>query len=124
MILPNNCPICSVRMITEHHESLYSDLQRVVKICKVDNHLLKLFSLINQDEVYQIILQLSGIDENVMYVKWLYDAHQVRIETVPYDKIFSSSSTDYKIIRLPWFEPDFNNYNKLFEKLKTYVLFS
>jgi len=48
-----------------------------------------------------------------MYAKWLFRAKEVRVET-----------EDKANVYLPWFEPDFSNYNALVDKIKTYILFS
>lgn len=105
MKLPTHCPICNDVMITE-----FVPL-KVSKFCgHRPTHYIK-FIAFETDDVFEIILRISV--SPMSYIKWVFPSELLRIETAGLDLMY-----------LPWFEPDLTNYNKLLDKIKTYLLFS
>jgi hypothetical protein len=109
MKLPIDCPFCNNIMITDF--PVGSD-NFISKECfKRLDHKIKFISTPVNDEVTQIIIRIS--DKPITYAKWIFNKSVVRIE--------SSSKQN---IYLPWFEPELNDYCKLVDKIRTYVIFS
>lgn len=111
MKLPIRCPFCNDIMLTDFLVKGMGE----VKYCNLrPSHHIRLSSRFDSDdEVFEIILRISI--EPVTYIKWLFASESVRVE-IP--------GIGAKPLRLPWFDPDLSDYNKLMEKIKTYLLFS
>lgn len=108
MKLPILCPFCNDVMLTNYpiNEALIS------KECsKRPSHGIKFFAEVINSEVYEVIVRTLPIP--LTYVKWLFKGQYVRIETV-----------GKETVRLPWFDPDLSNFNKLVDKVNTYLVFS
>lgn len=107
MKLSTHCPFCNDVMITE-----FTGTYKVSKFCAHrPTHYIKFIAL-ETDDVFEIIIRISV--NPMSYAKWVFTSKSLRVE-------MTSISTP---LYLPWFEPDLSNYNKLLQKLKTYMVFS
>lgn len=108
MKLPIVCPVCGDIMLTEFEDRIVANPSK--KCNKRLSHSIICYSDSN-DDVSQIILRICS--PSLTYVKWLFYGKYVRIE-----------AENAQTIRLPWFDPDFTDYRKLLDKIKTYIIFS
>ena len=110
MNFPTNCPLCNSKLVispvsSQIHMSAYCNCETTWNFIRIESR---------HHEVTEIILRISPVNTSpFMYAKWLFRAKEVRVET-----------EDKANVYLPWFEPDFSNYNALVDKIKTYILFS
>jgi hypothetical protein len=109
MKMPVNCPICGGILLNEYTDQP-SKYVRFIKICsKRINHNIQWEALDNShDELYKIYVLLNNkpVGEwNVIY---------------KYINVYTPKGE----LRIPYFEPDFSNYKRLIEKIKTYIVFS
>ena len=63
----------------------------------------------NDDELEDILISLSN--KRFLMAGWKFDKNELFIRSSAGDSL------------IPYFEPDFSNYGKLINKLKTYTLF-
>lgn len=110
MKLPVVCPICNDVMLTE-----YPGVDTIAKICarRLDHRLC--FMASSTDE-YQIVktIKLEPRTGSIECVRWLPTLTLLSVE----------SENLKKIIRIPYFEPNFSDHHRLISKIKTYILFS
>lgn len=114
MQIPIKCPICNGVLLNEDRNIGY-DISFIMKSCdKTLYHKIYIESLsANHDKVYAIRLHIS---KNLI-VNWFPEINSLRVYS--YDA--NNTRNSYKI---PYFEPNFSNYKKLINKIKTYILFS
>lgn len=107
MIMPSKCPVCHDVLLNEYIERLDGG-SKLRKVCQNKlNHNITWVSKQspNYDDIEFIFLKgnpniVWNLANKEIYVKKLYN-------TI-----------------IPFFEPDFSNYQNLLHKLKTYLLFS
>ena len=108
--MPVNCPICGDPLVNN-----YSDLpkgrERLTKKCsKRLNHNIMIRACdSNHDYIDWISIPWNDTD----VINWYYGVGSLLLSTI--------KGVDYHI---PWFEPDFSDFKRLKEKLKTYLVFS
>lgn len=107
-----HCPKCLKPLLSEYREIATTGKHFWSKSCSSYNH--KFFSSTKtnlDDELYDIGFTIL-MQPNYTVIRWRFDLNNLVIENY--------NST----INLPFFEPDFSDFNKLFHKLKTYMVFS
>lgn len=114
MKMPIRCPICdgimAIEFMNERRGGMYS------KSCVKVSHNIYYISIKDTEEVGHIGIHF---DEKIS-VHWFpnqSDGSQA-LQIIKHG--FGSQDSLY----LPYFEPDFSNYKKLVEKIKTYLVFS
>jgi hypothetical protein len=110
MEMPENCPIChSTKLVTLQPFSMGES--RLILTC------------INKDIDHTIKLQSFFLDQRqVMFITIGVDEGRITWDFVNCRTFLSSERGPQYY--LPFFEPDFSNYEKLISKIKTYVAFS
>lgn len=107
--MPINCPICGGPMINDY-DNVARDLTRLTKTCsKRLDHSIKIRACDRDHNYINWISILWGAG----VINWYYGSGSLLLNTM--------KGVDYHI---PFFEPDFSDFKKLKEKLKTYLLFS
>jgi hypothetical protein len=122
MILPNNCPICNDVMLTEF-KGEYTTLKTCLKHL---SHGIKITAGNNKDRVMEVdLIALRLNDTSTKWIYWRYDSH-LYVVTFPalMQGMQGMQSSPSLRLRLPYFAPDFSDYNKLMNKIKLYILFS
>jgi hypothetical protein len=111
MKIPIDCPICNSPLLNEYIGAPQTQLQILHKSCKktLGHRITFVASPHDHDTVQVISIDLST-DKRI---NWYPPIQNLLIN--------SSDGTDY---HLPYFEPDFSSYNKLIQKIKTYMTFS
>lgn len=109
MRLPIRCPICSDIMLTDFRGTSLTG-----KSCKSHLYHQANFTADANDNVFSIKLRISNNPQ--LWVTWDYFMNIVHINPVELPKATG--------LVLPFFEPDFDDYRKLVDKLKTYIVFS
>lgn len=117
MKTPSNCPICQKPLLNE--EKLSTGFPCWEKKCMGNHYLVMTTKPGYDDQLAFLSLQLSPkcfVNWNffVPGICWLSDA-PIKIQ---------ASRKKVRIERLPFFEPDFSDYKKLLNKIKTLILFS
>ncbi|MGI0059743.1 MAG: hypothetical protein ACREBJ_08230 [Nitrosotalea sp.] len=85
-----------------------------IKVCKRRvTHEISYFADVPTYEVYKATIRLNG--EPIRYVTWIFTKKELFV---------MARSGKPNIMHLPYFEPDLTDYNKLVDKIKTYVVFS
>lgn len=104
MIMPVNCPLCGDPLVNEF-------FVRLKKTCnnKLNHVIIYYSSFSNQDIVGSIKLILNTKNEAIWTLA---------------NMTFSIKNYNGSLIYLPWFEPDFSDYPRLLNKIKTYLVFS
>lgn len=104
MILPINCPICSCEL------ALWFDIYNQYKIlkCSAKNHEFSISKNISDGEICSI--SIFG-EIGAMY--WNFKKRKFRISKLQQNPLMD----------LPFFEPDFSDFNKLKNKIQTYLTF-
>ncbi len=120
--LPIKCPICEDIMVTSFQEGSGTGYPITIKVCeKRVNHRIEYRSTsIDNNHARIIILRY---DSNIEFL-W---APMVEILTArPRGSIEKTlyATKIGKSIYIPYFTPDFSDYHKLLNKLKTYLVFS
>ena len=89
--------------------------QNPTKHCslKIDH---KISFILSKDSETVKSLSLSLDINRKTQVSWMFDTKEIWIIDV-------SPDTEKGIVTIPWFDPDFSDYKKLINKIKTYVLF-
>lgn len=113
MITPTHCPCCGGPLRNEftHQETL-------IKICdKRVNHRFASYS--HKNSGYDIVLKATLMIDSASRLEacWWFLPKEFAIYNLNQQKV-------PKAHYMPWFEPDFSNYKRLIEKVKTYILFS
>lgn len=113
MIIPIDCPICSEPLINEDaHLYKYGGRKFFIKKCnKKLNHKLGIVIDEQTNLIESIFLQSF-----TLCAYWYYSDNKLTLHKLP----LNSTSA----INIPWFEPDLFKFQKLLNKLKTYIVFS
>lgn len=112
MKIPIDCPICGDTLLTTY-DPLLNGLERLTKTCKSKlNHILEFKAYDNSHDIVQSVIarfnDLTAIwmwNNNVNNTIWLHNKGKIGHT------------------KIPFFEPDFSDYQKLIQKLKTYQTF-
>lgn len=106
MEMPTLCPICHDIMATDFRLNDHGITKKCIKKL---NHTIQLQSYsMNADEVQFIFLAYGKTKSNIFL--WNLKTSKLKIL--------------YSHIDIPFFEPNFSNFNKLTNKLDTYIMFS
>jgi len=106
MKLYERCPICDEGFLNDKaYESIGA------KRCPSNDHR---FTMIIKGALASII----RINDKLSVI-WFFGS-----ALTPYIEVFNSDRNLAPSIKIPFFEPDFSNYPKLIEKIKTYVVFA
>lgn len=113
MMCPDKCPSCDGVLMINYFGSEDQFLERSCKL-KVDHKI----SFISKKDgvVYRLDICISIQDQLTAHF-FPY------IKAIRFDNKFNYSNPVSNNF-LPWFEPDFSDYKKLIEKLKTYIVMS
>lgn len=105
MKMPINCPVCGTILLNEYRD-LPNNYVRLIKTCnKTLKHKISWEALDNMhDTIFRITIE-NSIEWNIRF---------------KYVSIMTSKGN----LQIPFFEPNFSNYKRLIEKLKTYMVFS
>lgn len=106
MKLYERCPICDSEFVNKTISTLGA------KSCPSKDHR---FSMISKDSLASFAIHIN--DE--LSIIWFFGT-----VGAPYVQAFNSDTESNSHIDLPFFEPDFSDYPKLIEKIKTYVVFA
>lgn len=110
MKLPINCPICGDVMMTTFEQGA-SSYSAIIKTCdKRLNHKIKIASAFTNNDL-------------VRYINLEYDFN-TKFNWLPIVGLLSLYVKGQYKERLPYFEPDFSDYPKLLNRLKTCLVFS
>lgn len=111
MTMPNSCPICGDILLNEYHDFRNGNT-KLIKSCKRRiNHNITFDSTVkNHDLVDFIRVPYSN---EIIIIWYLWSEHLLLNNT--------TNGEDYD---LPFFKPDFTNYEKMITKIKTYITFS
>ena len=120
MRMPINCPICGEVMLTQWDQNTEHSSWMIKECRKKLNHRL-FFDSINEnhDEVERIILFYES-DAN-KHVTWYLDPNS---NNTSGSVVISYYMPEDKYVVIPYFTPDFSDYPKLLNKIKTYLTFS
>lgn len=109
MKMPIKCPTCGDILVNKY-TNLPNGVSRLTKMCT------------------------TKINHNIKFRAWDHDHEIVNFITIPWeitnyiswftDRKFCTLGTPKNTLIIPYFDPDFSNYNKLIDKIKTYVMFS
>lgn len=109
MKMPVHCPVCGDILINDYLD-LPNGKSRLTKKClKRLNHSISFRALNDHENVAWISIPWGRTDVIIWYF---------------YSKTCLLNTIDCKDYYIPFFEPDFSDYNKLIEKIKTYLTFS
>ena len=109
MKMPDRCPFCNDVMVNDF-EYIWGILHK--KCNKRVGHNLELIAkydgngVVDNDVVQYIYIIKDGKTYSWDMINYIYKIRQGKNETF-----------------LPWFEPNLSSYSKLFEKIKTYLVF-
>ena len=113
-----NCPVCSRELVL----LLDGENKYYGKICsETKEHIFRLID-INDNKLDLIIYLNIIINDSQMFITWYANNHFSIDDLTNMDD--ESSPSFNSIIRLPFWEPDFSNYPKLLEKIKTILVMS
>lgn len=111
MKIPNRCPACGDNYKFEY--SKFQGKEYLHRSCSNKlNHKLWIF----EDQEFNEILSIT-IQHNCFWFTWEQTKY-LMVQLIP-----SKNNNNPESHLLPYFEPDFSNYPKLLEKLKTYLIF-
>jgi hypothetical protein len=109
MITPIHCPFCGDVLLTT-----YKGDSVLLKTCdRRIGHEISYFANVPTDTVYKVKIRIDGTP--VKYVTWVFTKKEL---------FLIARTGQSNITYLPYFEPDLTNYNKLVDKIRTYILFS
>jgi hypothetical protein len=112
MKMPEVCPFCKGTLLNEYIDPMAGSTY-IRKICdKNITHNITFVSFNNQHD----LVSYFYINYKSSRFEWSYKSKELCFY---YPFILSKKET-----LLPWFEPDLSNYNKLINKVKTYLTFS
>jgi hypothetical protein len=104
------CPKCKIPLKSEY-QSLVDGTGYWNKSCWSPNHRFYTRTVPgNDDEAADMLISLST--KKFIMAVWRFNKKTLKIRT--------SDSPEYSI---PFFEPDLTDYNKLIDKIKTYIVF-
>lgn len=110
MIIPTKCPICNDVLLTIWETDF------IVKKCeKYLNHYIKFWANEASNEVLFLLIKIFD-GTKITYVTFFLKKLILRVRV-------RTGNADLSI-RLPYFEPDFSDYKKLINKIKTCIAFS
>ncbi|HEY5268309.1 MAG TPA: hypothetical protein VII94_04200 [Candidatus Saccharimonadales bacterium] len=107
MKLYERCPICDEGFL---NDKAYESIG--VKRCPSNDHR---FIMITKGALVSIVIRIN----DKLSVTWFFGS-----ASTLYIEVFNSDRNLAPFIGIPFFEPDFSNYPKLIEKIKTYVVFA
>ncbi len=115
MAIYNSCPICNNSFVKE---KIYTDKGHFYEWLTCEKEHLKFSQVIvdsNKLDTFSITLSLNPL----IRVAWLLSTKEVFIAKGDLNYIMNHNSN----VNIPYIEPDFSNYEKLLNKIKTYSLF-
>jgi hypothetical protein len=117
MQLPAKCPICQGVMLIE-----FNGARVIIKSCRKNiTHSIVFVAEETTGEVIELEL-LIGVNPEIL-AEWVFlKEESLTIVLSPPAPIVPGPLA--KRIALPFFQPDFTDYRKLIDKLKTYLVFS
>lgn len=109
MKMPIKCPICGDVLVNEYVD-VAGGTMLTKKCYKRINHKI-LFRAYNKDHDNVDLISIPW--ERTDVINWYFGSKMCVLNPLKDDHYY-----------LPFFEPDFSNYNKLIDKIKTYLMFS
>lgn len=108
--MPSKCPICREPLLNDY-QNIARGRTRLTKKChKFLDHRITIRAS-DIDHTYINWISIPWGDKSV--INWYYGTGRLLLNTI--------EGIDYHI---PFFEPDFSDFKKLKDKLKTYLVFS
>lgn len=117
---PSHCPCCKDPLINEYIGDIVGP-NFLLKSCSNKlNH--KFYCVVGSAEtVSKIGIEISAKDN--VYVQWSFRENKIYILKWIKGKLFKSDPKRVDLL-VPFFEPDLSDYDKLINKIKTYITFS
>lgn len=112
MNIHSNCPICKNILLISYDELNISSTIEERSCSKRVDHILKFYVDIPNNMIFRIYLR-----NNKLIIFWNINFDDLKSSNIAI--IFGNKRTT-----IPYFEPDFTNYPKLLDKVKTYITFS
>lgn len=114
MKTPINCPICGDPLL-----NIFPPAEGIGQPEQITKHCSRrvthnLAMICDGDDVLSVSIGINST--NQLQARWLFNLKEVWI--------WEGQSSMPPDLRIPWFEPDFSDYKKLLNKIKTYVVFS
>jgi len=121
MKMPIHCPACNHIMINNYIKIKGNDgLKDILKKECNHGHSLVFIADIDESKVLDVMVKFVKTDFGNMLVSWNFYSQKIKI-------MFEQRNKESPLINtlsLSWFEPDLSNLQKLFNKIKTYIVFS
>ena len=112
----SKCPCCGDILLISYIDILgKSEKDLLRKQCYKIDH--KFHCIYDSDETILFTIGLEIDPSNGLSTSWNFNTKKINI----YNPRKNFNSPLYNAI--PWFEPDFSDYKKLLNKLKTYVIY-
>lgn len=114
MKMPRKCPICNEPLMNQFKETYDKNGYALEKTCdkKLDHIFFCASKKADEDEVY--VVSATTREKNSFMALWV----------VPEKKLHVARASAANRTIIPYFEPDFTNFKKLYDKLRMYILFS
>lgn len=120
MKCPIKCPACDGVLLVEELASP-TTTEYWKKTCDKTDHKFGCRYNSNTDEIITVYI---FIKEDLIMAWNLRDKYMYQTDKMPGNFLRDQTLTIINKINIPYFEPDLSDYNKLIEKIKTYVTFS
>lgn len=114
MLMPSNCPICQEPLLNDFRDKPSKHAFGWQKTCnnKLDHFFYCAAKTAEDTNVYFISTSMRSNKKVV--ANWV----------LPEKTLVITGSVSDKRLVIPWIEPDFSNYSKLVNKIKTCLVFS
>ena len=113
MQMPIKCPVCHGPLLNNY--MYLPDTEQLYKKCNKN---------INHDITFYGYWDGADKDDNVSIMEIRNKGKSIIQWHFTYEEKRITVFTTDKRCQLPYFEPDFSNYKKLLNKIKTYIIFS
>jgi hypothetical protein len=113
-----NCPKCG-GILQNDYAPIGPHEEVLTKICKKSDHYFKCTLDSNSNKVERVTIRISTAP--FIKVSWNIDSSKVIVTKGTLKEALEKGGGDFE---LPFFEPDFTNYDRLVEKIKTLLIFS
>lgn len=113
---PTTCPCCNGVLRNNFLDPNGVKVTRIEKICdKQINHQFRSYQYEDSDNIFAIDIEIDKESQ-------IHAFFQLSTKTISIYKGNKLHARD--ALKLPYFEPDLSNYNKVVDKIRTYVLLS
>ena len=113
-----NCPKC--HGVLKHDYAFIGPNEEVlIRTCEQVSHYFKCVSDSQTNELQRVTIRIST--SPLIKVSWNIEDKKIIVNKGTLQEALSNDGGE---MQLPFFEPDFSDYNKLISKIKTYLIFS